>query len=92
MADKKAIEKVQQLVALASDEGASPEEARTSALKAIQIMRENDLVVVSASELEASIKAVDGARLALRDAESKMNSKMLMGAALGFGLSKFIVK
>ena len=82
------IEKVQKLVALASDKGAAEEEARSAALQAVRLMGDNDLTVVPKGDLESVQKSVEGMRIELREARKRETAKMLIGGAIGFGLAK----
>lgn len=83
MASKKTVERVQDLVRLASDKATSEQEARTAALTAVRLMQEEGLTVVSAVDLEDVRKRIDGARIKLRKAEEKANQKMMLGAIGG---------
>lgn len=82
--DSKAIvEKVQNLgkLALSKDEGGQPtEEARTAAVKVIELMKENELVVVPRSEIK---RMIEGAA-ELETARQEKQKNLVLGIALGY--------
>lgn len=83
------LEKVAKLIALTEND--SEEEARTSALTAARLIRENDLTVVSKSDLEEIKKATEDAKRALaraERAEKKGQQNMIIGALAGAFLAK----
>lgn len=79
---KDVVEKVMGLgkLALSQEDGESTEEARTAAVKALRLMKENDLVVMPRAEVE---KVIAGKK-ELAEAEAKANKNLLMGLAIGF--------
>lgn len=80
---KDVVEKVMHLGKLAlseEEDGESTEEARTAAVKALRLMKENDLVVMPRAEVE---KVIAGKK-ELAEAEAKANKNLLMGLAIGF--------
>jgi len=77
------IEKVMNLgkLALSKDgDGDSSEEARTAAVKAIQLMKEHNLVVIPREEFD---RVVAGQK-ELAAANEKANRNLMMGLAIGF--------
>jgi muramoyltetrapeptide carboxypeptidase LdcA involved in peptidoglycan recycling len=90
MASKKSVEKVQDLMRLASDSATAKEEARTAAMTAVRIMQEEGLTVVSAADLEEVRKRIHGAKLALKKARDGENQKLMMGAIGGLLASRFL--
>jgi len=92
MANVEAVEKFTKLVALAQSEekGEPTEEARNAAVKAIQLLadEDSDLVVISRAELEAAKKRVGEVK---RSREEKRKD-MAMGAFVGFMLGKGGIK
>jgi hypothetical protein len=90
MASQQVIDKVRNLVKLASDDAAEEEEARSAAVQAIKLMKENDLTVVPTTEWSTVKATIDGMRADLAKVKQDANGKMLMGAGLGFLASKFL--
>ena len=74
---------MQKLIGLAEDES-NEHEARTAAVKAIQLMRENDLHVVSGEALKTLEKAVADAQAIAAVAKDEKRKSMLIGAGLGY--------
>jgi hypothetical protein len=92
----KTVETVQHLIALAQDEATTEEEARSAALKAIQLMKTYNLSVIggSASDIESTLKsakeAVETARQQVAHERQQSTQKMMLGAVGGFLLSKVV--
>lgn len=84
------LEKIEKLVALAQtdDKGKPTEEARTAAVTAIKLLKDNDLVIVPREKLEAAEKAVEGAKAMRLEAKKAKRDGMLVGAALGLFAGK----
>ncbi len=82
MATSDAVETVQKLVALAQsvEDGEPTQEARTAAVKAIKLMKENDLVVVAKADMEAAVKAVEGVENMRKRLKKAKQDGMVMGA------------
>lgn len=79
--DVEVLEKVVSLVALAQSEedGEPTEEARTAAVTVARMMKDNDLVIVARSELEAAHKAINGATALRKAAQKAERDKFLWG-------------
>ncbi len=75
-------EKVQQLVALATDND-NENEATNAALAAVRLMQEHDLTVLPKRDLEAAQNVINGARELVKKAEEKANGKLVMGVIAG---------
>ena len=88
------IERVEKLIALATDPGASAEEARSAALQAVKDIRENALVMMTANDAQAARKAVEGAQVqvsqARKAARAQQTRNIAMGAGIGVVLAKLI--
>lgn len=82
------LETVNKLLALAQDGEGDSEEARTSAVKAAQMMKDADLVVIPRAELEAAAKAVEGVRSLQVLAKQERSKGMMLGGILGLVLGK----
>jgi len=82
------VETVNKLLALAQDENGESEEARTSAVKAAQMIKSADLVVVPRAELEAAAKVVEGAEAIKLEAKKERQKGMMLGGILGIMLGK----
>jgi phosphoserine phosphatase len=78
------VEKVQKLVALASDGDEDSEEARTAALQAVRLMKEHNLAVIDEDALNKAMKLVEGARDLAKNAKAEGQKQILIGAALGY--------
>jgi hypothetical protein len=89
-----AVETFTKLATLALDEAASEEEARNSAVKALRILRDERLQVVTSERLDAATKAVEGARADFAKAREAMKrdatTTLVKGAIMGFAASKFL--
>jgi hypothetical protein len=96
MANVEAVEKFTKLVALAQSEekGEPTEEARNAAVKAIQLLAddESDLIVISKTELEEAKKRVGEAKLAAKKTRDEKRKDMATGAFIGFMLGKGGIK
>jgi hypothetical protein len=84
---KKTVETVQKLLALAEDES-NAEEARTAAVKAIRLMKEHDLKVVSGAQLDAAEKVVAEARALVAESKRENRQNLFVGGLMGYLLSK----
>lgn len=82
----KTVERVQNLLAKAQDDSATEEEARTSALLAVRLMRDHDLQVVSGSELEKMQLVVSESREIAAAAKAESRKNMVVGGILGYVL------
>lgn len=84
------VEKFKKLCELAVDDGASENEKRNAALKAIEILaaEEGELLVIPRAELEALQIKVEGAEKSLAKVKEARQSGMMMGGVLGFMLAK----
>jgi hypothetical protein len=95
---QKTVETVQHLIALAQDEGTTDEEARTAALRAVRLMKENSLSVIGgdASAIEEALsgaqKAVETARAEVAAERQQGKQKMILGAVAGFVLGPMLGK
>jgi hypothetical protein len=87
-----AFEKFQKLTALAlsEEDGQATEEARTAAVKAIEMLadEEGDLVVLPRHELEAFQQRIEGAQAALAKVKEAKREGIVMGAFGGLILAK----
>ena len=83
---KKTIEKVTKLVRLAAD--GDEEENRTAALQAVHLMKDHELVLIPASELERIKKVIGDAQMKARDAAQSAQKEKLMWGIAGALLSK----
>jgi len=79
------LEKVEKLVALAQSEedGKPTQEARTAAITVTRLMKDNDLVIVPRSELEAAKKAINGVTELRQQARKAKRDGMILGGVLG---------
>lgn len=89
MASKKTVDRVQDLVRLASDKATSEQEARTAALTAVRLMQEEGLTVVSSADLDDVQKRVKSLKAKLQKAEQNANQKMVLGALGGLVGARF---
>ena len=88
------VERFKKLVqlALSEEEGEPTEEARSAAVKALQLLTEEDdddhpvLVVIPRAELVALKQKVDGAGASLAEVKKAQDKGMMMGGLLGFML------
>lgn len=93
---RKTVETVQHLIALAQDEATTEEEARSAALRAVRLMKENSLSVIGgdAGEIERTLQgakeAIETARKQVAHEKAQNQQKMILGAVGGFLLSKAI--
>jgi prolyl-tRNA editing enzyme YbaK/EbsC (Cys-tRNA(Pro) deacylase) len=89
------VEKFQKLaqLALSEEEGEPSEEARSAAVKAIQLLADKDeddqpvLVVIPRAELVSMKKKLDGAGASLSEVKKAQEKGMMMGGILGFMLA-----
>lgn len=89
------VEKFQKLaqLALSEEEGEPTEEARNAAVKAIQMLAEQDddeqpiLVVIPRADLVTMKKKLDGAGASLAEVKKAQEKGMMMGGLLGFMLA-----
>jgi len=86
--DAKTLEKVRQLMALAIDEEASEEEARSASHRAIKLMHEHELAVIPKSALDDFRRSVEGVKALQAKAKESKTENMLMGLAIGAFLGK----
>lgn len=90
--DLASFEKFQKLAALAltEDDDEPTEEARTAAVKAIEMLADEDgeLVVLPRADVDALKAKIEGASKALASAKAAKREGMMMGAMLGVGLAK----
>lgn len=84
------VEKFQKLCTLVLDDAASDNEKRNAAVKAIELLAEQDgdLLVIPKSELAALRSKVEGADTAIAKVKEAQQKGMLLGGALGFMLAK----
>lgn len=75
------------LLALAQDESASEEEARTSALQAARLMKENDLQLIAGKDLREAEKVVREAERIVKANRGDHKKQLAIGAAIGFILA-----
>lgn len=83
---KDVVERVQDLCRLAQSDNEN--EARNSALKAVQLMNQHELAFVPRAQLESAMKTVEGAREMVKQAKQEKMQNMLVGGLLGAFLSK----
>lgn len=85
----KVMDRLRDLVNLARDKDPeeATEESRTAAVKALHLMKEHDLVIVSKAELERVQQRIDGLARAAQEAGQQ---KMVLGLAMGFFGAKFM--
>jgi Protein of unknown function (DUF2786) len=90
---RKTADTIQKLILLANDES-NEEEARTAAVQACRLMKSEGLQVVSVTDLEEAEKRMREASVvagrAAASAASERKKNMVMGAALGFAISKYL--
>ena len=81
-APKEIVEKVMNLgkLALSKENGESTEEARNAAVKALALMKENDLIVMPRADVERMVAG----QKELADVQAKANKNLLMGLAVGY--------
>jgi hypothetical protein len=86
----KAIERVRALISLATG-GSTEEEARSSALQAVRLMKEQNLTVVPQAAVEEVKRVVDGAQALMKKAKAEANQKLMIGLLAGamFGKKLF---
>lgn len=84
--DKKTLEKVGDLIKLAS--GGDDEESRTAAMKAIALMKTHELVLVPKSEIDRIQKVVAGAQALEKTMREEKIQNMAIGALAGVFLGK----
>jgi hypothetical protein len=95
-ANRKTVETVQKLLSLAQDEATTEEEARNAALRAVRLMKENSLTVISGNpgELEETLRgakeAIETARKEAHVAKQGAQQKLILGAVAGFLISKHL--
>lgn len=83
-------ERLAKLVALAADGDGSSEESRTAAVQALKLMREHDLIIVSAEEHAAARASVGQARELVRKIQQQRATKNTMvGVGLGVLLARY---
>lgn len=75
-------DKVQQLVALATDND-NENEATNAALAAVRLMSEHELTVLPKKDLERAQQVINGAADLVRKAEEKANGKLVVGVIAG---------
>ncbi len=80
------LEKVGKLIRLSQSD--NEEEARTAAMTATRLMSEHKLVCVPLAEIERVQKLIEGAQTLAKTAAAEGQQKMMLGAAIGFMLSK----
>jgi hypothetical protein len=83
------VTKIERLMDLALDKAATPEEARTAAVTAISLLRENKLALVTPADLDRAKKAIDGATAIAARAKKQAQEKLMLGAFLGFMGAKY---
>jgi hypothetical protein len=84
------LERVQSLVKLAQD--GDDEENRTAASKAVQLMKQHELVLVPKSEIDRVQRVVDEANKLVEGNKTEKHKNMAMGALAGFMLAKSGIK
>jgi hypothetical protein len=85
------IERIAKLVTLAADGDGSSEESRTAAVQALRLMREHDLIIVSAAEHAAARASVGEARELVKKIQQRSATKNTMiGVGLGMLVSRFV--
>jgi hypothetical protein len=84
--DVKTVEKVQKLVALAAD-GSNEQESASAMAQAVKLIKEHDLRIVSAAQLDHADKIVREARELVREAKAENRKQLMLGALGGFLLS-----
>lgn len=90
MAATELLERVRNLVKLAADDEASPEEARTAAFQAARLMSENDLTIVPKKELDQVVEKIDGMREELAQGRKRERVNMFMAAVGGWLASDYL--
>lgn len=80
------LKKVGALIKLAQSD--NEEEARTAAMQATRLMAENKLVLVPQSEIDRIQKSIGEMKMMQAKSESEAQQKMLIGALLGWVVSK----
>jgi hypothetical protein len=78
-------ERLAKLVALAADGDGSSEESRNAAVQALRLMREHDLIIVSAAEHAAARASVGEARELIRKVQQRSATRNTM-IGVGIGL------
>jgi hypothetical protein len=84
---KATVETVQKLIALAADES-NEEEARNAAMKAVQLMKQNDLHVISGTDLSAAERVINEARAMAKTARADQHKNMAIGGVLGYLIAR----
>jgi hypothetical protein len=84
------VEKVRNLVSLASNDGAAAEEARTAALEAIKLISKNDLTVVAKADVEKVNKKLDALSAELDKMRKDQGTRTMIAAAAGYAAAKFL--
>jgi hypothetical protein len=92
-AEMQAVERFKKLAQLAlseDEDGESTEEARNAAVKAIELLADDDgeLIVLPKSELADLQQKVEGAQQSLARVKEAQTKGMMMGGILGFLLGK----
>jgi hypothetical protein len=87
-AETKVLEKVGKLLKLANDGGGESEEARSSAIQAVKLMKEHELVLVPKSEIDRVSKLIEGANSLARQQKGEATQKLILGAVAGVLLAK----
>jgi len=82
------LQRVSDLIKLANDGDEESEEARTAAVKAARLIKDNKLVLVPQSELERVERQIEGVRNALAKNDSDKTMHMAMAAVAGFFAAK----
>jgi hypothetical protein len=85
-----ALAKIEQLFALATDDGAEEGEARNAAVKCLQLMKEGEFAVIARTELETLQGQFKDMNTKIEGLQKAANGQALKWGLIGAAAAKFL--